>query len=72
MHLITHIKMHSYSHTQVLVMRLSTHLKMHSYSHTAASDTLDSHINMHSYSHTGACDSLDYSHQGAQLLTHRC
>jgi len=27
---------------------------------------------MHSYSHTGASDTLEYSHQGAQLLTHRC
>ena len=53
-HLSTHLKMHSYTHTQVLVTHLSTHLKMHSYSHTGASDV------------------FEYSHQDAQLLTHRC
>ena len=54
MHLIAHIKVHCYSHTQVLVTDLITHIKVHSYSHTGAGDT------------------LEYSHQGAQLLTHRC
>jgi len=33
---------------------------------------LITHVKMHRYSYTGAGDSLEYSHQGAQLLTHRC
>ena len=71
MHLITHIAMHSYSHTGA-----SDTLE---YSHQDAQlltqvlvMRLSTHIKVHCYSHAGASDALDYSHQDAQLLTHRC